>query len=134
MNEKEFRKLKRSELVELVYQLELDLEILQQENEHLQQELNEKKSEIKNLMSLEQAIERLNRMGYVEESPEPEKLMENGDSTVVDKGSEEDRLEQMLKQKADRFEKAIQQMEENHKAEWQRIKDEQQNHSYREMQ
>ena len=134
MNEKEFRKLKRSELVELVYQLELDLEILQQENEHLQQELNEKKSEIKNLMSLEQAIERLNRMGYVEELPEPEKLMENGDSTVVDKGSEEDRLEQLLKQKEDRFEKAIQQMEENHKAEWQRIKDEQQNHSYREMQ
>ena len=114
MNEKEFRKLKRSELIELIYELEVDLEKVQQENEQLRQKLDQKTSEIKNLTSLEQAVERLNRIYEVA-------VPSSGEEVV----KEEDRLDEMLNQRASRVEKAIHRMEEEHKAEWQKIKDEQ---------
>ena len=155
MNEKEFRKLKRSELIELIYELEVDLEKLQQENEQLKQQLDQKTTEIRNLVSLEQAIERLNGICEVadpssgeetvkeeivrEETVREETVIEETvrEKTVQEKAigemvnpsksrsGEEDRLDEMLNQRASRIDVAIQRMEEEHKAEWQKIKDEQ---------
>ncbi|MBQ2283121.1 MAG: hypothetical protein II250_02970 [Agathobacter sp.] len=150
MNEKEFRKLKRSELIELIYELEVDLEKLQQENEQLKQQLDQKTTEIRNLVSLEQAIERLNGICEVadpssgEETVKEEIVREETvreetvrEKTVQEKAigemvnpsksrsGEEDRLDEMLNQRASRIDVAIQRMEEEHKAEWQKIKDEQ---------
>ncbi|MBO5260474.1 MAG: hypothetical protein J6B26_08870 [Agathobacter sp.] len=150
MNEKEFRKLKRSELIELIYELEVDLEKLQQENEQLKQQLDQKTTEIRNLVSLEQAIERLNgicevadpssgeetvkeeivreetvREETVREKTVQEKAIEEMVNPSKSRSGEEDRLDEMLNQRASRIDVAIQRMEEEHKAEWQKIKDEQ---------
>lgn len=88
MSEKEFRKLKRVELVEIIYQLEQELANVKQENERLTEQLNAKKTELEHIVSIEQAIAKLNRvcdaMGLDAEELQDEKEAEAaGESETV---------------------------------------------------
>lgn len=62
MNEKEFRKLKRLELVEIIYQLEKDLENEKAENENLRSQLADANSRLEQMDSLEKTAQRMNQM------------------------------------------------------------------------
>ena len=127
MDEKEFRRLRRHELIEVIYQLEQDVEKLQQENEQLHRVLGEKEAEIKNLMSLEQAVERLNQ---ISDSEKENKAITSSERSVPEKiviqesGSSEqkkvDYKESQRERKA-RLNEAIRKMEELHQAEWNQI-------------
>lgn len=88
MSEKEFRKLKRVELVEIIYQLEQELANVKQENERLNEQLNAKKSELEHIVSIEQAIAKLNRvcdaMGLDTEELQDEKETASESETAVE--------------------------------------------------
>lgn len=62
MNEKEFRRLKRVELVEIIYQLEQELANVKRENELLHEQLEAKISELENVGSIDQAIAKLSQI------------------------------------------------------------------------
>lgn len=52
MTDKEFRRLKRSQLIEIIYELQLEQKRLQEENEYLKKELNEQNIIIENAGSI----------------------------------------------------------------------------------
>ena len=62
MSEKEFRRLKRVELVEIIYQLEQELANVKRENELLHEQLEAKISELENVGSIDQVIARLSQI------------------------------------------------------------------------
>lgn len=62
MNEKEFRKLSRLELVDLIYQLEKDLEAEKVENASLRDQLAQKDAELQNTLSITESVNRLNQV------------------------------------------------------------------------
>ena len=62
MNEKEFRKLSRLELVDLIYQLEKDLEAEKVENASLRDQLAQKDAELQNTLSIAESVNRLNQV------------------------------------------------------------------------
>lgn len=127
MDEKEFRRLRRHELIEVIYQLEQDVEKLQQENEQLHRALGEKEAEIKNLMSLEQAVERLNQ---ISDSEKENKAITSSERRVPEKiviqesgSSEQKKLDykESQREREARLDEAIRKMEELHRAEWNQI-------------
>lgn len=127
MDEKEFRRLRRHELIEVIYQLEQDVEKLQQENEQLHRVLGEKEAEIKNLMSLEQAVERLNQ---ISDSEKENKAITSSERSVPEKiviqesGSSEQKkvdYKESQREREARLNEAIRKMEELHQAEWNQI-------------
>lgn len=141
MNEKEFRRLNRRELIEVIYQLEQDVMELQQTNEKLQKELEEKTAEVQNFMSLEQAVERLNQMWVSSEENTAPVSRENRVETIsseVNTPEEEvkepsvaeiqqtnqQRLQQQKESQQERearLDEAIRKMEELHRADWNKV-------------
>lgn len=62
MNENKLRKLSRSELIEIIYQYQLNLEELEKENKQLKQELEDKRIRIHNAGSLAEAVLGINNV------------------------------------------------------------------------
>ena len=62
MNDKEIRKLNRSQLIEIIYQLQLNQEELEEENKKLKEALEDKRLHIKNAGNLAYAALELNKV------------------------------------------------------------------------
>ena len=62
MNDNKLRKLSRSELIEIIYQYQLNLEELENENKQLKKELEDKRIRIKNAGNLADAVLEINNV------------------------------------------------------------------------
>ena len=62
MNDREIRKLNRSQLIEIIYQLQLNQEELEAENKRLKEELEDKRLRISNAGSLAHAALEINNV------------------------------------------------------------------------
>ena len=111
MNEKEFRKLRRAELVEIIYQLEKDLEDLKIENASLHKQLDAQTAQLEKEDFFKQAAERLNQ------------LCETTEKYMAEmKQREEERRQKELEQQEERkkqaiYDQEIQEMEALHRIE-----------------
>lgn len=111
MNEKEFRKLRRAELVEIIYQLEKDLEDLKIENASLHKQLDAQTAQLEKEDFFKQAAERLNQ------------LCETTEKYMAEmKQKEEERQQKELEQQEGRkkqaiYDQKIQEMETLHRIE-----------------
>lgn len=62
MNDNKLRKLSRSELIEIIYQYQLNLEELENENKQLKKELEDKRIRINNAGNLAEAVLEINNV------------------------------------------------------------------------
>ena len=62
MNDKEIRKLNRAQLIEIIYQLQLNQEELEPENKRLKEELEDKRLRIKNAGNIAYAALEINNV------------------------------------------------------------------------